>query len=57
VLCYSRASKETAIGKGEYAQVKSIDAPNNRLIVELQDGKERTYDPCRQALAFGLAEL
>jgi hypothetical protein len=37
--------------------VKRIDAPNNRLIVELQDGKERTYDPCRQALAFGLAEL
>ncbi len=26
VLRYSRASKETGIGKGEYAQVKSIDA-------------------------------
>jgi conjugative relaxase-like TrwC/TraI family protein len=48
VLRYSRASKETGIGKGEYAQVKSIDAPANRLTVELQDGAERTYDPRRQ---------
>ena len=48
VLRYSRASKETGIGKGAYAQVKSIDAPKNRLTVELQDGTERTYDPRRQ---------
>jgi conjugative relaxase-like TrwC/TraI family protein len=48
VLRYSRASKETGIGKGEYAQVKSIDAPTNRLTVELQDGTQRTYDPRRQ---------
>jgi conjugative relaxase-like TrwC/TraI family protein len=48
VLRYSRASKETGIGKAEYAQVKSIDAPKNRLTVELQDGTERTYDPRRQ---------
>jgi ATP-dependent exoDNAse (exonuclease V) alpha subunit len=48
LLRYSRASQETGIGKGEYAQVKSIDAPNNRLTVELQDGTERTYDPRRQ---------
>ena len=48
VLRYSRASKETGIGKGEYAQVKSIDAPKNRLTVQLQDGTERTYDPRRQ---------
>src|SRR6266496_298341 len=40
--------KETGIGKGVYAQVKSIDAPKNRLTVELQDGTERTYDPRRQ---------
>ena len=48
VLRYSRASKETGIGQGEYAQVKSIDAPKNRLTVELQDGTQRTYDPRRQ---------
>jgi conjugative relaxase-like TrwC/TraI family protein len=48
VLRYSRASKETGIGKGEYAQVKSIDAPRNRLTVELQNGTHCTYDPRRQ---------
>jgi ATP-dependent exoDNAse (exonuclease V) alpha subunit len=48
VLRYSRASKETGIGKGAYAEVKSIDAPKNRLTVELQDGTQRTYDPRRQ---------
>jgi conjugative relaxase-like TrwC/TraI family protein len=48
VLRYSRASKETGIGKGEYAQVRSIDASGNRLTVEVQDGTERTYDPRRQ---------
>jgi ATP-dependent exoDNAse (exonuclease V) alpha subunit len=48
VLRYSRASKETGIGKGEYAQVKSIDASGNRVTVEVQDGTERTYDPRRQ---------
>jgi conjugative relaxase-like TrwC/TraI family protein len=48
VLRYSRASKETGIGKGVYAQVKSIDAPANRLTVELQNRTERTYDPRRQ---------
>ncbi len=48
VLRYSRTSKETGIGRGEYAQVKSIDAVANRLTVELQDGTERTYDPRRQ---------
>ena len=48
VLRYSRASKETGIGRGEYARVKSIDAAANRLTVELQNGTERTYDPRRQ---------
>jgi len=48
VLRYSRASKETGIGKGEYALVKSIDSLKNCLTVALQDGTERTYDPRRQ---------
>ena len=48
VLRYSRKSKETGIGKGVYAQVKSIDASANRITVELPDGTERTYDPRRQ---------
>jgi conjugative relaxase-like TrwC/TraI family protein len=48
VLRYSRSSQETGIGKGEYARVKSIDAPSNRLTVELKDGTEKSYDPRRQ---------
>jgi conjugative relaxase-like TrwC/TraI family protein len=48
ILRYSRTSKETRIRKGQYAQVKRIDAPKNRLTVELQNGTERTYDPRRQ---------
>ncbi|HWG20540.1 MAG TPA: MobF family relaxase [Terracidiphilus sp.] len=48
ILRYSRASKETGIGRGEYARVKSIDAAGNRISVEMQNGVERTYDPRRQ---------
>jgi len=48
ILRYSRASKETGIGKGQYAQVRSIDAASNRLAVRLQDGTEHIYDPRRQ---------
>jgi hypothetical protein len=48
VLRYSRGSKETGIGKGEYARVESVDAPNNRLTVERKDGTEQSYDPRRQ---------
>jgi conjugative relaxase-like TrwC/TraI family protein len=48
VLRYSRSSKETGIGKGAHAQVRSIEAPTNRLTVELQDGTQRTYNPRRQ---------
>ena len=48
ILRYSRTSKETGIGKGQYAQVESINAASNRLTVRLQDGTDRTYDPRRQ---------
>jgi conjugative relaxase-like TrwC/TraI family protein len=48
VLRYSRASKETGIGKGEYARVSAVDATSNRLTVERKDGSECTYDPRRQ---------
>src|SRR5271163_2809319 len=48
VLRYSRASKETGIGKGEYARVSAVDASTNRLTIERTDGSERTYDPRRQ---------
>ncbi len=52
VLLYSRSSQETGIAKGEYARVVSVDAPGNRLTVELKDGAgnvlAKTYDPRRQ---------
>jgi hypothetical protein len=48
VLRYSRTSHETGIPKGEYARVTQVDAPNNRLTVELKDGTEKSYDPRRQ---------
>ena len=48
VLLYSRTSKETGIRKGEYARVKSVDAPNNIISVVRIDGSEQTYDPRRQ---------
>jgi len=48
IVRYSRSSKETGIGKGEYTRVKSVDAPNNLLTVARADGTERTYDPQRQ---------
>ena len=48
VLRYSRSSQETGIPKGEYARVTQVDAPNNRLTVEMKDGTEKSYDPRRQ---------
>jgi len=48
VLRYSRGSKETGIGKGEYARVLRVDADSNRLTVERKDGTEQSYDPRRQ---------
>ncbi len=49
VLRYSRASKETGIGKGEYARVMDVTGQQNRITVELNDGTERSYDPQRQS--------
>lgn len=48
VLRYSRGSKETGIGKGEYARVTGIDAEKNLLTVARAEDTERTYDPRRQ---------
>jgi conjugative relaxase-like TrwC/TraI family protein len=48
ILRYSRGSRETGIGKGEYARVTRIDTEKNLLTVMRADGAERTYDPRRQ---------
>ncbi len=49
VLRYSRASKETGIGKGEYARVTNIDGALNRITVVRKDGTQRSYNPQRQS--------
>jgi hypothetical protein len=48
VLRYSRASKETGIGKGEYARVIAVNGADNLLTVPRGNGKQTTYDPRRQ---------
>jgi ATP-dependent exoDNAse (exonuclease V) alpha subunit len=47
VLRYSRGSKTEAIKLGEYAQVSSVDAKENRLTIEREAGTLQTYDPRR----------
>lgn len=48
ILRYSRASKETGIGKGEYARVIAVHAQENMLTVLRGNGEKTTYDPRRQ---------
>lgn len=48
ILRYSRASRETGIGKGEYARVTGTDAERNLLTVARANGTISTYDPRRQ---------
>jgi len=47
VLRYSRGSKSEGIKLGEYAEVTSVDAKENRLTVEREAGTVQTYDPRR----------
>ena len=48
VLHYSRTSKETGIGKGEYARVLAVNGQENLLMVLRGNGEQATYDPRRQ---------
>jgi len=48
ILHYSRTSKETGIGKGEYARVLTVNGQENLLTVLRSNGEQVTYDPCRQ---------
>ena len=47
VLHYARGSKEHEIERGSYTTVIAIDAKENRVTVERQDGTEVAYDPKR----------
>jgi hypothetical protein len=44
---YTRGSKVLGIDPGEYARVDRVDARENRLTIERENGTQQTYDPRR----------
>jgi ATP-dependent exoDNAse (exonuclease V) alpha subunit len=46
-LRYSRGSKVLGIAPGEYAHVESVEARENHITIERDNGEQRTYDPRR----------
>ena len=44
---YTRGSKVLGIDPGEYARVDSVDARENRITIERENGTQQTYDPRR----------
>ena len=44
---YTRGSKVLGIGPGEYARVDRVDARENRITIERENGAQETYDPRR----------
>jgi conjugative relaxase-like TrwC/TraI family protein len=44
---YTRGSKVLGIDSGEYARVDSVDARENRITIERENGTQQTYDPRR----------
>lgn len=47
VVRYTRGSKTHSIKAGEYARVRSVDAEQNQLTVERENGERVSYDPRR----------
>ena len=44
---YTRGSKVLDIKPGEYARVSQVDARENRITIERENGTQQTYDPRR----------
>src|SRR3984885_7640706 len=44
---YTRGSKVLGIDPGEYARVESVEARENRITIERENGVQQTYDPRR----------
>jgi ATP-dependent exoDNAse (exonuclease V) alpha subunit len=44
---YTRGSKVLGIEPGEYARVSQVDARENRVTIERENGTQQTYDPRR----------
>ena len=47
VVRYSRGSKVLGIEPGEYARVENVDAGENRITIERENGEHQSYDPRR----------
>ena len=47
VVRYSRGSEALKIDAGEYARVSHVDAKENRITIEREEGTLQTYDPRR----------
>jgi hypothetical protein len=47
VVRYMRGSKLMDIEPGEYARVHRVDARENRITIERENGAQQTYDPLR----------
>jgi conjugative relaxase-like TrwC/TraI family protein len=47
VVRYTRGSKAHGIEAGEYARVRSVDAQQNQITVERENGERVSYDPRR----------
>ena len=46
---YTRGSKLLGIEPGEYARVEQVDARENRITIDRENGEHQTYDPRRLA--------
>jgi conjugative relaxase-like TrwC/TraI family protein len=44
---YTRGSKVLGIDPGEYARVSQVDARQNRITIDRENGAQQTYDPRR----------
>jgi conjugative relaxase-like TrwC/TraI family protein len=47
IVRYTRGSKVLGIDPGEYARVQRVDAKENRISIERENGKHQNYDPRR----------
>ncbi|MGZ5435648.1 MAG: ATP-dependent DNA helicase, partial [Pyrinomonadaceae bacterium] len=47
IIRYNRASKVYGVKVGDYARVTATDHENNTLTVQMEDGRELTYNPSR----------
>jgi conjugative relaxase-like TrwC/TraI family protein len=49
VVRYTRGSKVLGIEAGEYARIAQVDARENRVTIDRENGEHQTYDPRRLA--------